>query len=91
MGVDGEGGGDRGEEEGEGVKGMGVEGGGGPTLHLTKSHKIMNEKTHTYPKAADLPSLFRTPLPLLLLTLPRSNVLYTPEKAKIEMISTKSI
>ena len=49
----------------------------------------MNKK-HTHPKAADVPSLFRTALPLLLMTLPQGNVLYTPEKTKKEMISTKA-
>ena len=75
------------EEEGKGVKGMGGRG-SHTTCNLIRD-KIINEKTHS-PKTADVPSLFRTALPLLLLTQPQGNVLYTPEKAKIEMINTKT-
>ena len=80
LGVDGRGGGGglggggrwRGRSR---VKGMGVEGGGGPKLHVIQSDKIMKKKNHTHSKAADLARLFRTTLPLLLLTLPLGNVL----------------
>ena len=57
------------------------------TLHVIKEEEINMEK-YTYTKAADLHRIFLKKVSrLLLLTLPRGNAFYSPEKAMIEMNS----
>ena len=56
---------------------------GDQTLHVIKKEEIDMEK-HIYTKAADLHRIFFKKVSrLLLLTLPRGNALYSPEKAMI--------
>ena len=63
------------------------DGGGGHSLVTTYKQ---TRKNYTYTKAADLHRLFYgTTLHVLRLTLSRGSALHTPEKAKIEMISTR--